>query len=169
MFSPIAKLHFLYIDTHTTHNSPIYTEYICILLAKEFPSANRQNLCMFSILSLCQTVKTNHCLLKLTWRWWITSTRGSRIATSRWVTWNRGVASRSRGISPTRSGRVACTGSRRITRIRGISTSWRISWISLTKYDKEKETLTLYTLISVCIISILFFIHFLGCWQGEFN
>ena len=116
-----------------------------------------------SILSLCQTVKRNHCLLKLTWRWWIASTRGSGVATSRWVTWNRGVASRSRGISPTRSRRVACTRSRRITRIRGISTSWRISWISLTKYDKEKETLTLYTLISVCIISILFFIHFLGC------
>ena len=116
-----------------------------------------------SILSLCQTVKRNHCLLKLTWRWWIASTRGSGVATSRWVTWNRGVASRSRGISPTRSRRVACTGSRRVTRIRGISTSWRISWISLTKYDKEKETLTLYTLISVCIISILFFIHFLGC------
>ena len=28
--------------------------------------------------------------------------------------------------------------------------------------------LTLYTLISVCIFSILFSIHFLRCWQGEF-
>ena len=27
---------------------------------------------------------------------------------------------------------------------------------------------TLYTLTSVCIFSILFFIHFLRCWQGEF-
>ena len=27
--------------------------------------------------------------------------------------------------------------------------------------------LTLYTLTSVCIISILFTIHFLKCWQGE--
>ena len=28
--------------------------------------------------------------------------------------------------------------------------------------------LTLYTLTSVCIFSILFSIHFLMCWQGEF-
>ena len=28
--------------------------------------------------------------------------------------------------------------------------------------------LTLYTLTSVCIFSILFFIHFPRCWQGEF-
>ena len=27
---------------------------------------------------------------------------------------------------------------------------------------------TLYTLTSVCIFSILFSIHFLRCWQGEF-
>ena len=31
-----------------------------------------------------------------------------------------------------------------------------------------KEGLTLYALTSVCIFSILFFIHFLRCWQGEF-
>ena len=29
-------------------------------------------------------------------------------------------------------------------------------------------SLTLYTLKSVCIFSILLFIHFLRCWQGEF-
>ena len=29
-------------------------------------------------------------------------------------------------------------------------------------------SLTLYTLTSVCIFSILFSIHFLMCWQGEF-
>ena len=29
-------------------------------------------------------------------------------------------------------------------------------------------SLTLYTLTSVCIFSILFYIHFLMCWQGEF-
>ena len=29
-------------------------------------------------------------------------------------------------------------------------------------------TLTLYILTSVCIFSILFSIHFLRCWQGEF-
>ena len=31
-----------------------------------------------------------------------------------------------------------------------------------------RVTLTLYTLTSVCIFSILFSIHFLRCWQGEF-
>ena len=35
-------------------------------------------------------------------------------------------------------------------------------WITSGSY------LTLYTLTSVCIFSTLFFIHFLGCWQGEF-
>ena len=30
------------------------------------------------------------------------------------------------------------------------------------------KILTIYTLISVCIFSILFSIHFLRCWQGEF-
>ena len=29
-------------------------------------------------------------------------------------------------------------------------------------------SLTLYTLTSVCIFSMLFFIHFLMCWEGEF-
>ena len=31
-----------------------------------------------------------------------------------------------------------------------------------------KDGLTLYALTSVCIFSILFIIHFLRCWQGEF-
>ena len=31
----------------------------------------------------------------------------------------------------------------------------------------QSKELTLYTLTSVCIFSILFPIHFLGCWQGE--
>ena len=30
------------------------------------------------------------------------------------------------------------------------------------------DKFTLYTLISVCIFSILFSIHFLRCWSGEF-
>ena len=33
--------------------------------------------------------------------------------------------------------------------------------------EKVKE-LTLYTLTSVCILSVLVSIHFLRCWQGEF-
>ena len=32
----------------------------------------------------------------------------------------------------------------------------------------NKTLLTLYTLTSVCIFSILFSIHFLKCWMGEF-
>ena len=31
------------------------------------------------------------------------------------------------------------------------------------------KCLTLYTLTSVCIFSLLFFIHFLKCWHGEFK
>ena len=37
---------------------------------------------------------------------------------------------------------------------------WLVAW--------DQCLLTLYTLTSVCIFSILFFIHFLRCWQGEF-
>ena len=36
------------------------------------------------------------------------------------------------------------------------------------KWMEIKKNLTLYTLRSEWIPSILFFIHFLGCWQGEF-
>ena len=32
----------------------------------------------------------------------------------------------------------------------------------------EEKILTIYTLTSVCIFSILFSMHFLRCWQGEF-
>ena len=32
----------------------------------------------------------------------------------------------------------------------------------------SSSTLTFYTWKSVCIFSILLFIHFQGCWQGEF-
>ena len=39
------------------------------------------------------------------------------------------------------------------------------SYIYKTDY---MMSLTLYTLTSVCIFSILFSIHFLMCWQGEF-
>ena len=33
----------------------------------------------------------------------------------------------------------------------------------------NRFTLTLYNLTSVCIFSLLFSIHFLRCWRGEFN
>ena len=36
-------------------------------------------------------------------------------------------------------------------------------------YREEWKGLALYILASVCIFSILFFIHFLWLWQGEFD
>ena len=41
------------------------------------------------------------------------------------------------------------------------------SWFSMV-LPKLQPSLTLYTPTSVCIFSLLFFIHFLRCWQGEF-
>ena len=45
-------------------------------------------------------------------------------------------------------------------------------WYTLTlfnyKFRSLKSLLSLYTLTSTCIFSILFYIHFLGCWQEEF-
>ena len=41
---------------------------------------------------------------------------------------------------------------------------WNWWWVALASC----LWLTLYTIISVCIFSTLFFIHFLRCWQGEF-
>ena len=38
-----------------------------------------------------------------------------------------------------------------------------------TNLKKFKVLLILYTQTSVCIFSILFSIHFLKCWQGEFS
>ena len=38
----------------------------------------------------------------------------------------------------------------------------------LVRWSNSWTILTLYTLTSVCIFSILFSIHFLRCWQGEF-
>ena len=40
--------------------------------------------------------------------------------------------------------------------------------IKSTQVQQITRLLTLYTLKSVRIFSILFFIHFLRCWQGEF-
>ena len=34
--------------------------------------------------------------------------------------------------------------------------------------EKEIKVLTLYILTSVCMFSIRFSLHFLGCWKGEF-
>ena len=42
-------------------------------------------------------------------------------------------------------------------------------WYCKGKLDATQSSgLTLYTLKSVCIFSVLLFIHFLQCWQGEF-
>ena len=56
--------------------------------------------------------------------------------------------------------------------------SWSFLWFCqsfLSQTTTERNfsywnlnNLTLYTLISICIFSILFSIHFLRCWQGEF-
>ena len=65
--------------------------------------------------------------------------------------------------------------SKRIT----ASSEWKKEWRDKLKNEwipvnvrinewKLKKNLTLYTLRSVWILSILFFIHFLRCWQGEF-
>ena len=48
---------------------------------------------------------------------------------------------------------------------------WKLAWGFIFTEIKLLVTihiLTLYTLTSVCIFSILFSIHFLRCWQGEF-
>ena len=43
-------------------------------------------------------------------------------------------------------------------------------WLTLFNYKFRslKSLLSLYTLTSTCIFSILFYIHFLECWQEEF-
>ena len=50
------------------------------------------------------------------------------------------------------------------------SRPWKIILLSWSFFPlwNWKDGLTLYTLTSVCIFSILFFIHFPRCWQGEF-
>ena len=45
--------------------------------------------------------------------------------------------------------------------IKGVSPMRRVKIVAVL--------LNLSTLRSVCIFSILFFIHFLWCWQGELN
>ena len=46
----------------------------------------------------------------------------------------------------------------------------KMLWLILhTNLKKFKVLLILYTQTLVCIFSILFSIHFLKCWQGEFS
>ena len=44
----------------------------------------------------------------------------------------------------------------------------KIFSLSHTHHDKIRKTFSLYTLNSVCKFSILFFVHFLRWWKGEF-
>ena len=50
----------------------------------------------------------------------------------------------------------------------GRNEKWMNTSKCQNKWMEIKKNLTLYTLRSVWILSILLFIHFLGCWQGEF-
>ena len=64
-----------------------------------------------------------------------------------------------------------------------IQSSWRNDWALFSCCPPSAEsssspgnyawvhnclTLTIYNLVLICILSILFSIHFLRCWQGEF-
>ena len=40
--------------------------------------------------------------------------------------------------------------------------------VRIQRHLRKGYRLTLYTLRSVCIFSIMFYIHFLRCWQGDF-
>ena len=43
-----------------------------------------------------------------------------------------------------------------------------LNFFCIVSFRGSSVFLTLYTLTSLCIFSILFTIHFLMCWQGEF-